>query len=62
MAKGLCSGNYSVRMQRHARHVLTIAVGTTLGIFACRSEPVDTQALLTAHSLGLNDLRRGQLG
>jgi Tfp pilus assembly protein PilF len=28
---------------------------------ACRDKPVDTQELLTAHHLGLTDLRRGQL-
>jgi DNA-binding SARP family transcriptional activator len=45
-------------------HVMRLAVlGAALVVAAngCRSEPVDTQELLTAHSLGLIDLQRGQL-
>src|SRR5688572_8492148 len=58
MAKRTGTGNYSVRM---IHRTISIAAATLLATIACRSEPVDTQALLTAHSLGLNELRRGQL-
>jgi tetratricopeptide (TPR) repeat protein len=38
---------------------ILLVAALTLG--GCRQEPVDTQELLTAHHLGLTDLRRGQL-
>ncbi len=49
-------------MRRIAR--LTISMGAAALLIAahgCRKEPVDRQELLTAHSLGLNDLQIGQL-
>src|SRR6266545_4369988 len=39
---------------------LVVATGAT-GATACRSKPIDRQALLTAHYLGLTDLERGLL-
>src|SRR3954471_1214588 len=48
--------------ERTQRVVTALTCAATLVVWAaCRSEPVDTQALLTAHSLGLTNLQRGLL-
>lgn len=43
----------------HIKRTLALIAAVTLG--ACRQEPVDTQTLLTAHSVGLVFLQRDQL-
>src|SRR5881394_2963944 len=40
---------------------LVAALLVATGVGACRSKPIDRQALLTAHYLGLTDLERGLL-
>ncbi|MEX2154016.1 MAG: FG-GAP-like repeat-containing protein [Gemmatimonadaceae bacterium] len=49
------------RMIPTARLALSLSAVLALAASGCRSKPVDTQELLTAHYLGLSDLQKGQL-
>ena len=44
-----------------SRLAIAIGIVISLGAIGCRGEPADPQELLTAHSIGLGDLRKGQL-
>lgn len=44
-----------------ARLALSLGAAFALAATSCRSKPVDTQELLTAHYLGLSNLQKGQL-
>jgi len=48
-------------MRRIVRLTLSLGAASLVVANGCRKGPVDTQELLTAHSLGLNDLQFGQL-
>jgi len=48
-------------MKRMLRQSIALGAAFFVAATGCRSEPVDTQELLTAQSLGLSDLQKGQL-